>query len=164
MAISRRRWGARGNVPQDGAKKRELFLHHTVSSGTKRTRAQERAHMRQLEAGHINQGWSTIGYSYILFRSGRLYVGRGFRGLPAAQGGHNTGTVAIACVGNYDTHGLSRAQRLRLRSTAIWLRSRGVRTVGAHREAPGQATSCPGRHIVEFIPRLVKRTGLRRYR
>ncbi len=59
--------------------------------------------MRELEDSHLARGFLTIGYNFVLFRSGRLYEGRGPRALPAAQGGHNTGTVAIACVGDYRT-------------------------------------------------------------
>lgn len=72
MAISRKRWGAKGSVPRDGQAKTKVFLHHTVSAPGKLkwTEAQERAHMRMLERQHIGQGWSTIGYSYVLFPSG----------------------------------------------------------------------------------------------
>lgn len=166
MAISRARWGAKGTIPNDPARKRELFVHHTVSKPGKVrwTRAEERAHMRELEQGHLNNGWSTIGYSYVLFPTGRLYVGRGFRGLPAAQGGHNTGTVAIACVGNYDLQGPTRRLRLRLVSAAVNLRLRGVRTVGGHQQAPGQSTGCPGGTLMGFIPRLARLARLRRFR
>jgi hypothetical protein len=103
MAISARRWGRRGTPPIDLAPKRELYLHHTVTSNRPRSRAEERRHMRELEDSHLARGFLTIGYNFVLFRSGRLYEGRGPRALPAAQGGHNTGTVAIACVGDYRT-------------------------------------------------------------
>jgi hypothetical protein len=51
--------------------------------------------MRDLEQLHLARGFLTIGYIFVLFRSGRLYEGRGPRALPAAQSGHNSGTIAI---------------------------------------------------------------------
>lgn len=164
MAISRPRWGARGTVPIDDAPKRELYVHHTVSAPGKLrwTRKEEQRHMREIEAQHISQGWNTIGYSYVLFPTGRLYVGRGFRGLPAAQGGHNTGTIAVANVGNYEVQKPTKRQKIRLVTVGIRMKVRGVRTAHGHREAPGQSTACPGSNLMRFMPTLRRCTGLRR--
>ena len=165
MAISRRRWGARGSWVKDRNRKHTLYLHHTVSTGKFANAAAERAHMRQLENQHIRQGWSTIGYSGVLFPSGRLYWGRGPTGLPAAQARANSGTVAIALTGNYENQKLTRRQKLRLVTIAIRFRRRyGVKFLGGHREAPGQSTACPGRNIMAYLPTLAKRSGLRRVR
>jgi hypothetical protein len=163
MAISARRWGRRGTPPIDLAPKRELYLHHTVTSNRPRSRAEERRHMRELEDSHLARGFQTIGYNFVLFRSGRLYEGRGPRALPAAQGGHNTGTVAIACVGDYRTDRLTVRMRARLVIAAVNVRvRRGVRLVGGHREAPGEGTECPGANVMRWLPALARRAGLSR--
>ena len=47
VAISARKWRRRGTPPIDIAPKRELYIHHTVTSNGRRTRAEERpAHAR----------------------------------------------------------------------------------------------------------------------
>jgi hypothetical protein len=165
VAISSRTWGRRGTPPIDFLPKRELYLHHTVTSNQRRTREEERRHMRDLEATHIARDFLTIGYNFVLFPSGRLYEGRGPRGLPAAQGGHNSGTVAIACVGDYRTDQLNRRMKARLIVAAVNVRvRRGVRLVGGHREAPNlrESTECPGQNIMSWLPTLARRARLRR--
>jgi hypothetical protein len=165
VAISARKWGRRGTPPLDVAPKRELYIHHTVTSNQRRTRGEERRHMRELEQFHIARGFLTIGYSFVLFRSGRLYEGRGPRALPAAQGGHNSGTIAIACVGDFRSDRLTRRMKARLIVAAVNVRvRRGVRLVGGHREAPNlrESTECPGGNIMRWLPTLARRAGLRR--
>jgi hypothetical protein len=165
VAISARKWGRRGTPPIDVAPKRELYIHHTVTSNQRRRREEERRHMRDLEQFHISRGFLTIGYSFVLFRSGRLYVGRGPRALPAAQGGHNSGTIAIACVGDFRSDRLTRRMKARLIVAAVNVRvRRGVRLVGGHREAPNlrESTECPGGNIMCWLPTLARRAGLRR--
>lgn len=164
MAISASKWGRRGSPPHDFAAKRELYLHHTVTSDEPRTRAEERAHMRQLEQFHLNRGFRTIGYNGVLFRSGRLYEGRGFGALPAAQGGRNTGTVAIAYVADLTHDKMTRRAKLRFISAGVSLRvRRGVRFRGGHQEAPGTSgTACPGIGGMRFVRGSMRKTGLRR--
>jgi N-acetylmuramoyl-L-alanine amidase len=164
VAISARKWGRRGTPPIDIVPKRELYIHHTVTSNHRRNRAEERQHMRDLEQVHLARGFLTIGYSFVLFPSGRLYEGRGPRALPAAQGGHNSGTIAIACVGDYRTDRLTRRMKARLIVAAVNVRvRRGVRLVGGHREAPNlrERTECPGANIMRWLPTLARRARLR---
>jgi hypothetical protein len=88
--------------------------------------------------------------------------GRGARALPAAQGGHNSGTIAIACVGDFRSDRLTRRMKARLIVAAVNVRvRRGVRW---HREAPNlrESTECPGANIMRWLPTLARRAGLRR--
>ncbi|MEM7060559.1 MAG: N-acetylmuramoyl-L-alanine amidase [Pseudomonadota bacterium] len=48
---------------------------------------------------HLDRGWSDIGYHYFITKAGKLQNGRPIEKTPAAQRGHNTGTVAICCHG-----------------------------------------------------------------
>jgi hypothetical protein len=165
VAISARKWGRRGTPPIDVVPKRELYIHHTVTSNHRRTRAEERQHMRDLEELHLARGFLTIGYSFVIFQSGRLYEGRGPHGLPAAQGGHNSGTLAIACVGDYRTDKLTRRMKARLIVAAVNVRvRRGVRLVGGHREAPNlrERTECPAANVMRWLPTLARRARLSR--
>lgn len=161
MAYSRASWGAVGSVPRDTAHKTELFIHHTVSPNRSWTAPQERAQMRAFERQHISQGWQTIGYSYVLFPSGRLYEGRGKSGLPAAQKNHNTGTVAIAFVGTFSGRLPTLKSRLRFLAASRNLkRQLPLRRLGGHRDV--FATSCPGSTLYGKVPKYARLLGLKR--
>lgn len=166
MARSRHEWGAPPySGPRDGHAKRELFIHHEAGPVRKPANAtSEHGVMREIRNFHIHtRGWADIAYSYVLFPSGRLYTGRGFHGLPAAQLNHNSGTIAICLAGNYETQHLTDSQKRRLIEACNNLAKLGVRTVGGHREAPGQSTACPGSHVMPFLNTLADKSRLSRY-
>ena len=49
---------------------------------------------------HVEEnGWSDVGYHYFIRKSGRVEAGRSLERIPAAQGGHNPGTIAICLHG-----------------------------------------------------------------
>jgi N-acetyl-anhydromuramyl-L-alanine amidase AmpD len=52
---------------------------------------------------HQARGWSTVGYHYFIRKDGTIEEGRSLERTPAAQKGHNTGSIAI-CI-----HGLELA-------------------------------------------------------
>jgi len=53
-----------------------------------------------ITAWHLARGFSTIGYHFFIHKDGEVEAGRNIELAPAAQQGHNTGSIAI-CV-----HGL----------------------------------------------------------
>lgn len=164
MAIARKVWGAPAfDGPFDSKAKRELFIHHEAGPvRPAQSAAAERVIIRGIRNQHIRgNGWDDIGYSYVLFPSGRMYTGRGFRGLPAAQLNHNAGTVAICLAGHYDKQQISIAQKRRLIDAANNLHALGVRTVGGHRQVT--QTACPGAKAYAWITPLAERTKLTRY-
>lgn len=48
---------------------------------------------------HRERGWSNIGYHYFITKNGDIFVGRSLEQTPAAQKGHNKGTIAICLHG-----------------------------------------------------------------
>ena len=50
---------------------------------------------------HKQRGWSDIGYHYFIRADGTIEKGRDIEKKPAAQAGHNTGTIAICLHGLY---------------------------------------------------------------
>lgn len=163
--ISRTKWGAVGTVPKDSAKKDEVAVHHTVHSNRAWTAVQERAAMLQMEFEHMHRDppFATIGYSWVVFPSGRCYVGRGMRGIPAATDGQNSGTWAIAMVGDFRTATPPVECRREVRRLIGLLKANhGARHLGGHREFPGQATSCPGDKALEFVAKWRDDFGLSR--
>lgn len=167
MAYSRKTWGARGTVPTDRTPKHTLVIHHSAgrSAGEFDTLAEQREHMRRLEQMHINQGWNTIGYNYVVFqpagrlKRARVYEGRGWWGLPAAQYRANSGTVAVCVVMHSDQEKVRYWTKRRLLRIARRARQRGINRIRGHRDLT--ATACPGKGLYELLPWLREHSGLK---
>jgi hypothetical protein len=118
--ISRAEWGADesiGNRGRDFAPLTKAVLHHTaIAEG-----ADAAAQVRGIHRSHVlSNGWSDIGYNFLVDRAGRIYEGRWARDyapgevhtgestsgriVTAAHAtSHNTGTMGIAVLGNYSS-------------------------------------------------------------
>ncbi len=78
-----------------------IFVHCTA------TRAEWWAGRRSSEKAaeckrwHLGRGWSDVGYNFFVDRDGAVTEGRPIEVTPAAQKGHNTGSVAIALWGGH---------------------------------------------------------------
>ena len=156
--IPRWRWRAKKPTASKTAMirpARGTIVHHTVTAGGKRTPKQERAHMRELQQIAFSRFFADISYSFIIFESGNVYEGRGWGVVGAHTEGSNSTTHGIAFVGNYETAKPSKAS---LDSARALIR-KGVRnghikkggSVIGHRDDPGAATACPGKHLFEKI-------------
>ena len=57
--------------------------------------------VEQIRADHKKQGWSDIGYHYVIYRNGHVEPGRDVDliGAHCQRGGHNTYSIGIAYVG-----------------------------------------------------------------
>jgi N-acetylmuramoyl-L-alanine amidase-like protein len=145
----------------------EAFLHHTVDgdAAALNSEAEQSAHMRAIQRDHFDRGWSDIGYHFVLFqpfpplRHARVFEGRDTHKVPAAQAGHNTGTLAIAVVGDFTTDTLQRNTRY---AVELVLRMHpALETVGGHRDVT--PTACPGDGIYRWLDRIADAAGVRRY-
>ena len=78
-----------------------IYIHCTA------TRAEWWADRRSSEKAaeckrwHLDRGWSDVGYTYFVDRDGTVTEGRPIEKTPAAQKGHNTGSVAISLWGGH---------------------------------------------------------------
>lgn len=133
------------------------IVHHTASSyGIDKTAtvAEEEAVLRTIEAGHQAKGWNNIGYSLVIFPSGRAYTGRGWNRVPAAALGYNTGNWHVSLVGNFEDQMPTEAAIKTLRSSIRRFRRR----TGSKRRALGHyqvnPTSCPGKNLKPRVARL----------
>lgn len=167
---SRKRWNPKGSRGEyDHSPKRELFIHHSVfGNASIDTFAEQCAAMRQIDQMHLNNGWSGLGYSFVVFqpygrlRRARTFEGRGWDYIPAAQLSHNTGTIAVCVVGNFNTQKVKLSTRWEIVRIGRIARKRGIRTIGGHRDV--FATECPGNHLYDLLNWFSKRTGLRRFK
>lgn len=166
---SRERWHARDPRPmapqEDPA---EAFIHHSDDIGASRwdTFPEQCEHMRGLQNFHMDtRGWSDIAYAYIVFQPfgklarARVFEGRDWHNVPAAQLGHNTGTLPICVVGNFEVDGVKRNTRFVIEEL---LRAHpSVRVLGGHRDVVG--TTCPGDHLYAQVPAIARAAGVKVY-
>lgn len=70
-----------------------VFLHCSASDNP--------AHddVSVIDSWHKANGWSQVGYHYFIKKNGELQNGRPLELVPAAQAGHNVGTIAICLHG-----------------------------------------------------------------
>lgn len=52
-----------------------------------------------MEQWHKERGFNEIGYHFFIQKDGTICQGRSMEKIPAAQQGHNTGSIAICCHG-----------------------------------------------------------------
>ena len=107
---SRASWGAnermRNGGPNYNSTIKEGFVHHTA--GTNNYSASDVPKIiRGIYAYHVkSNGWSDIGYNFLVDRFGRLWEGR-YGGITKAvlgahTGGFNVDSFAVSAIGNYD--------------------------------------------------------------
>lgn len=73
-----------------------VFLHCSANDRP------EHANITTIRRWHVARGFSDIGYHYVIDFEGRLLVGRSLERIPAAQQGHNSGSIAICVTGGQD--------------------------------------------------------------
>lgn len=59
------------------------------------------AQLKEIDRWHRERGFDMIGYSYVISRAGEAVVGRPLEKTPAAQKGHNKGSIAICLIGGF---------------------------------------------------------------
>jgi hypothetical protein len=107
---ARASWGAderlRTSGPRYNATVKEGFVHHTAGTNNY-SDADVPKIIRGIYAYHVkSNGWSDIGYNFLVDRFGRLWEGR-YGGITKAvlgahTGGFNLDSFAVSAIGNYD--------------------------------------------------------------
>lgn len=163
-------WGAkppRGPVTHDDWKRNPITLvvHHTAGympltedAAKRELRSIQQSHM----SGSRGEPFNDIGYNYLIDRLGRWWEGRGWGIRGAHTLSHNTNTVGISFMMNGETTKLTVRQKYSYYRLVRKLQKQGLRLVAIrnHKDMPGQATACPGKHIaaqLKFTNRLLLR-------
>jgi N-acetylmuramoyl-L-alanine amidase len=102
-----------------------------------------------IRAWHKQRGWTDIGYHYVVYRDGRVMLGRPVGQIGSHVAGHNTGTIGIAYVGGVTADGRTAKDTRtdRQGSSLLWLvrelvaKHTGVRKVTGHNQYAAKA--CP---------------------
>lgn len=128
---------------------------------------------------HVNtNGWSDIGYNWLIDPNGIVYEGRGSGNLGAHFSCLNGGTIGICIIGNYMTNRVNSAALISLKELALWeacqynislsdssLHSTSnlvLNHLSAHRDANSatvgcpKGTSCPGDLLYAIIDSLAQ--------
>ncbi len=166
--FTRAQWGADEGMRDRGSlhyyEVHAGFVHHTVSANDY-SRAEVPGMIRGIYAYHTrSQGWSDIGYNFLVDRFGRIWEGRyggAHRPVVGAHTlGYNDNAFAMSAIGNFETarpaqamidaYGRLFAWKLGLHGVDAtdkrqWVTSRNFPAINGHRDAG--STACPGRHL-----------------
>ncbi|WP_411147348.1 peptidoglycan-binding protein [Streptomyces sp. A30] len=149
--ISRATWDAKpwNGTPASVAlsKRTEFFVHYDGGSPITRTGY---AVMRAIEAEHLGNGWSGVGYNFVVDQAGNIYEGRGWNLQGAHCPNHNvTGIgVQIAIGGDQEPSAKALAACRALYEEACKKTGRTLAKKG-HRD--GLATACPGTKLYAWV-------------
>jgi hypothetical protein len=69
-----------------------VFIHCSASDNDTLSGG---ALVEAVRSWHTERGWSDVGYHFLIDKKGKVMSGRPLEKTPAAQRGHNTGTLAI---------------------------------------------------------------------
>lgn len=153
--VTRAEWGA---IPARGMAEARypmsaLWIHHSDTRPTD----DPAADMRLLQEIGMQRGFSDVSYTFGLHPDGTILEGRELRYVGAHTFGQNSSSLAFVLIGNYDSTPPTDAQI----ASARWLRdhlleegylSPGTYPTGGHRDAPGNATGCPGNAAEDALP------------
>ncbi|AZM54174.1 N-acetylmuramoyl-L-alanine amidase [Streptomyces sp. WAC 01529] len=166
--VTRSQWGARPYRTPNGATpysraRRGVKLHYLGTAYSDRPHERCDDYVRQLQAQHMDgNGWSDIGYSFIVCTHGFVYEGRGLRRRNSANGGTSLNEQDYAVCLLVGSSGLTEptAEQLHGARDAIeYCRREGPAGtwLGGHRD--GYATTCPGAAVYAWVQKGAPRPG-----
>ena len=117
---------------------KRVIIHHTASADVPAS---------TIHQWHLNQGWSGIGYHFVVRANGVVERGRPELAIGAHAGSAGNGdSIGIVLTGNFETGAPSTAQMIALTELINELRGRyGNLTVIGHKDV--MATACPGKNF-----------------
>lgn len=149
--ISRSEWGAKpweGTPATVGLSPRtEFFVHY--DGGTPITRTGY-AIPRAIEAEHLGNGWSGIGYNFVVDQAGNIYEGRGWNLQGAHCPNHNVSGIGVQIAVGGDQKPTDKALAACRALYDEACRKTG-RTLAKKGHRDGWATACPGKHLYAWV-------------
>jgi N-acetylmuramoyl-L-alanine amidase len=112
-----------------------LFWHCSASDRAEHDSA------RVMHRWHVDREWREIGYHLFIRKDGVAELGRAWSAIPAAQSGHNTGTLAF-CLHGLKREAFTASQRQAMRAwSAAIVKALPAVTIHGHCEVSNKA--CP---------------------
>lgn len=117
---------------------KRVIVHHTASADVPAS---------TIHQWHLNQGWSGIGYHFVVRANGTIERGRPELAIGAHAGSAGNGdSIGIVLTGNFETGKPTAAQMIALTELINELRGRyGNLAVIGHKDV--MATACPGKNF-----------------
>jgi len=131
-----------------------LIVHHSALPLSDGPREIQQLHLER-------KGFADIAYHFVIDDAGRIYEGRdlGVRG--AHTGGHNTGTVGIVLLGNFQDAEPTPEQLDALRVLgACLIDVYDITHLAGHRDFQPGVTVCPGDNLYVLLPGLAAELGV----
>jgi hypothetical protein len=133
---------------------RTIAVHHSATSIDDQPLDLQRTHFNK-------QRFADIGYHLVIDKSGVIWEGRPINIRGANVSRHNTGTIGICVIGNFERVTPSAEQVASLARLCVALRDRfGITHIGGHRDFPDQNTVCPGANLAQVIEQIGRDSGL----
>jgi len=125
-----------------------IIVHHSASSLSDGA--------LEIQSTHIQyKGFADIAYNFVIDGIGQIYEGRVLTARGAHTGGHNTGTIGIVLLGNFEEIEPIEAQLVALKRLAGCLASAYTIThLAGHRDFQPGMTACPGENLEPLLPDL----------
>ncbi len=149
--VSRSTWGAKpwNGTPASVAlsQRTEFFVHYDGGNPINYTGVKV---PQTIERSHRNQGWSGVGYNFVIDQDGTIYEGRGWNLQGAHCPGHNISGlgVQIAIGGDQKPSAKALASCRALYEEAC---KKTGRTLAKKGHKDGFATACPGKHLYAWV-------------
>jgi len=153
--ISRAEWGARTATSYTTIARPipRYFVHHSAGAACT-TEAACKSAVKGIQNYHMDsQGWSDIGYNFLVGEDGNAYEGRGWDRVGAHSPNYNSVALGVCVIGTYT----SRNPNAAALSATQQLISCGISmgklssTYSLHGHRDGTCTECPGNTLYATI-------------
>ena len=129
-----------------------IVIHHTGNPTDDDLSAEDIHEM------HLNNGWSGIGYHYVIRKDGTIEIGRPVECIGAHAEGENSHTVGIHLSGNFEIGKPTDKQIESLANLVAWLAENydielSDDTIVGHRDL--MATACPGEALYKKLDTVI---------
>lgn len=108
--------------------------------------------VEDIRSWHKQRGWSDIGYHYVVYRDGRIMLGRPIGQIGSHVEGHNTGTIGACYVGGLSADGTKPkdTRTPEQRASMLWLTEQlvkkfPIKAVTGHNQYASKA--CPSFYV-----------------
>jgi hypothetical protein len=110
----------------------------------------------EIQYKHMQQkGFADIGYNFVIDEVGQIYEGRSLTVRGAHTGGHNTGTIGIVLLGNFEETEPTAKQQIALKRLVRCLADEyDITHLAGHRDFQPEVTVCPGKNLEALLPDL----------
>lgn len=115
----------------------EIIWHHADSANCT---------VEDINRWHLNNGWTMIGYNLIVYKDGTVHQGRPINAVGAHASGHNSISIGVCCVGNFENETMGNAQLKACKEVQSYLKALYPNAV-TKRHKDVNSTSCPGRNF-----------------